>query len=110
MSTKLETTTEALADVATKHGVFPSDPDYIEMEKRDFVHNIVRHATEDTNSPWNNLELTYRNSNVRFIVKTGKNENGEQIVMKITAYDHPKVNPKIDYEALNSDLKAVLSA
>lgn len=110
MSTKLETTTVALADVAAKHGVFPSDAEYLEMEKRDFVHSILRHVNEDPTSAWDYLELTYRNSNVRFIVKTRKDENGEQFVKEIAAYDHPQENPKMDYDALNNDLQAVLAA
>lgn len=110
MSTKLETTTEVLADVAAKHGVFPSDATYMKMEKRDFVNSIVRHANEDSASTWNYLELTYRNSSVRFIVKTRKGENGERFVKEIIAYDHPQVNPKMDYDALNNDLQAVLAA
>lgn len=73
------------------------------LDKEAFVREVVRFAQEPT---WGYLELTYSESSVRLIIKV-ENVDGRAQFKSIDAYDHPYVNPKMDYEKLNVEMKAV---
>jgi hypothetical protein len=102
----LETESKLVAEVLAAHKVFGDfGPDYKAPSwQEDFVRAVTQHATEE--KVWSYLELTYP-SCVRLIIKTQVVE-GEASIRSIEAFDHPHENPKMDYEALNADIQAVV--
>lgn len=104
---ELEVKSVAIAEVLAAQGVFGREEgEWLEMEKRDFINSVTRHAQEDASSAWGYLELTYRSSSVRLIIKT-KIQDGAASYRSIDAYDHPFNNPKMDYDELNRAIQSV---
>lgn len=101
----LNATCETLFQTLDQHGVFRGDEGkWLEMQKRSFTRMVQNHVTSGDRY----LEITYSPTQVRLLVST-KVEGGTATVTEIDAYDHPRRNPKMDYDALNRDLHAVLS-
>lgn len=97
---------EAVFNVLNAHNVFGKlEGLALEVERRGFISSITDHATGDDNH--NYLELTYP-SCVRLIIHTNIFA-GEADFREITAYDHPWKNDKMDYESLNTGIRAALS-
>lgn len=104
-TTELTVKAAAIAEVCAAHNVFPDyDAEELTFEKTAFISQVVRYA-EDAKR-WGYLELTYRNSLVRFIIKTDV-VDGVAKLTKIDAYDHPHTSMTVDYDALNEAIKAV---
>jgi hypothetical protein len=101
----LEAKAEAVFNVLNAHKVFGNlEGLRFEVERRGFKSAVTDHATGDDNH--NYLELTYP-SCVRLIIHTNIFA-GEADFREITAYDHPRENPRMNYEALNEDIKTAL--
>lgn len=102
----LEAKAEAVFDVLNAHKVFGNlEGLRLDIERRGFISSITDHATGEDNR--NYLELTYP-SCVRLIIHTNIFA-GEADFREITAYDHPWKNDKMDYESLNTGIRAALS-
>ena len=102
--TVLETSADVLFKVLNAHKVFgeingETDGLRLEVEKRGFRDSVVEHAL--SGDP-HYLELTYP-SCVRLIIKTTINQ-GTAMFLSINAYDHPRKNEKMNYDALNYDM------
>lgn len=97
---------EAMVHVLNKHKVFGEalDGKYLASEMRGFTSMVRAQATGKDSH--NSLELTYRGSNVRLLVDA-KVVDGEVMITKFKAYDHPAENPRMNYETLNKDLTAI---
>lgn len=105
-TTELKSKAEAIAEICAERNVFyihQNSPIERQFEKESFVNNIVRHAET---FPKHYLELTYRNSLVRFIIQVII-VNGVAKLHSIGAYDHPYESETMDYTALNAAIKAV---
>lgn len=101
----LEELSSKLAEVIGSHGVFgAADDDYAAFEKQAFVNQICSHVK---NKDSNSLELTYRNSCVRLIIKT-QVVDGVAKCRSIAAFDHPVQSARMDYAQLNADIQEVL--
>lgn len=110
-TTALDSVLDKMTDVLVARKVFGSfdennamDALDLKLEKRRFKHMVTNHAV---NGGWSYLELTYRPSSVRIIVKT-RIVDGIATVSEIDAYDHPYPSARMDYDALNTELKALV--
>lgn len=104
-TTEITVKAAAIAEVCAAHNVFSNyDAEELAFEKTAFISLIVRYA-EDAKQ-WGYLELTYRNSLVRFIIKTDVIDGVAKLIA-IGAYDHPHASMTMDYDALNEAIKAV---
>lgn len=104
----LEAKSEAVFNVLNAHSVFgPLEGIRLEVERRGFISSITSHATGGDSRHY--LELTYP-SCVRLIINTTISAAGEANFSGIDAYDHPRKNDRMDYDALNADIHKALNA
>lgn len=96
-----------LADVLTAHSVFWNyeNPKHNAFERESFVRGLVGFATSDDIRSYHEVTFT---SCVRLII-TVDIADGEAKLRAVDAFDHPRKNEAINYEALNEDLHAVLN-
>ncbi len=92
----------ALADILKSHGVFGAVDE--DIEARDFISMVEKHALSKEH---NELEITYRITNVRLLVRTQIIAN-TGIISRIRCFDHPSENPKIDYKKLSDECNLML--
>lgn len=98
----LETKSVAMFNILNSHGVFGTlEGTRLEVERRGFINSITSHATGEDSRHY--LELTYP-SCVRLIINTTI-FSGAADFSEFEAYDHPRKNDRIDYDALSADLR-----
>jgi hypothetical protein len=102
----IEAQANAVADIMETHEVFGRHgTDHAFYEKHDFVRMVTAHVKE--NKPWDSLEVTYRNSDVRVVVTTQIVE-GIATFKDVVAFNHPNPNPSLDYTELNEDIQEIV--
>lgn len=80
------------------------DEKWVERSRMDFVRSATRHAVSPDFS--GDLELTYRETNVRLLVDVRTDEKNAAYVRDIDAFDHPRAS-HVDVKALDAKLKAI---
>lgn len=101
----VEAQAQAIAEVMENNYVFGRPgTDYAFYEKHDFVGMVTRHSKEVRPGE---LEITYRNSDVRVIITTQVVENVASI-NTVRVFNHPKENPSIDFEELNEIVQEII--
>lgn len=104
----LEAKAEAVFNVLNAHKVFGNlEGLRLDVERRGFINSVTDHATGADSRHY--LELTYP-SCVRLIINTTVSLAGEADFSGIDAYDHPRKNDRMDYDALNTDILKALNA
>lgn len=91
-----------LAGVLKAHGVFGTVDEQIEAH--DFICMVEKHVLSNDN---NVLELTYRNTNVRILIRTKVLDN-TGVISRVQCIDHPTENPNIDYKKLSDECNLML--
>lgn len=99
---------EKIADVLASYGIFgdTAKESWIDMERKHFVQQVIRNATEP--SPFSHMELKYLKSNVFLKVKTRVGQDGVAVISAINAVPrYREDSTRWDFTGLNHAMKMI---